>query len=145
MGKRILLVFNHEIHSYSVLHYCMVYAKFFYIHLDVCCWFLMLWHRQAILIERWQVFFLCWIQDSKLGSLRRQITSRLNAHSQTDWAIEDQVNFNSTTRPNDEWAFNPLDFTVYRLSHLALAIYMFVAVNFDTHTHHIYHTHTHRC
>ena len=41
-------------------------------------------------IERRQVVF-CWIQDSKLGSLRHQIASRLNAHSQTDWAIEDQA------------------------------------------------------
>ena len=34
-------------------------------------------------IERRQFFFLCWMQDSKLGSLRHQIASRLNAHSQT--------------------------------------------------------------
>ena len=40
-------------------------------------------------IERRQVVFLYWVQDSKLGSLRHQITSRLKAHSQTDWAIED--------------------------------------------------------
>ena len=31
------------------------------------------------------------MQDSKLGSLRHQMASRLNAHSQTDWAIEDQA------------------------------------------------------
>ena len=42
-------------------------------------------------IERRQVVFLCWMQDSKLGSLRHQIADRLNAHSQTDWAIEDQA------------------------------------------------------
>ena len=28
------------------------------------------------------------MQDSNLGSLRHQIASRLNAHTQTDWAIE---------------------------------------------------------
>ena len=31
------------------------------------------------------------MQDSKVGSLRHKIASRLNAHSQTDWAIEDQA------------------------------------------------------
>ena len=43
-------------------------------------------------IKRIQVDSLCWIQDSMLGSLRRQIANRLNTHSQTDWAIEDQAN-----------------------------------------------------
>ena len=38
-------------------------------------------------IERRHVVFLCWMQDSKLGSLRHEIASRLNAHSLTDWAI----------------------------------------------------------
>ena len=41
-----------------------------------------------IRIERRQVVYLCWEQDSNLGSLRHQIASRLNARSQTDWAIE---------------------------------------------------------
>ena len=83
-------------------------------------------------IERRQVVFLYWVQDSKLASLRHQITSRLNAHSQTDWAIEDleKKNLNSTACPYGEWAFSPLDFTANCLSHLALAIYKFV-VNFD--------------
>ena len=35
-------------------------------------------------IERRQVVFLCRMQDSNLGSLRHQIASRLNAHSQTN-------------------------------------------------------------
>ena len=39
--------------------------------------------------------------------------------------------FNSTARPYDQQAFSPLDFTANWLSHLALAIYMFVVVNFD--------------
>ena len=42
-------------------------------------------------IERRQVVFLCWMQNSKLGSLRHQIASRLNAHSQTGWGKEDQA------------------------------------------------------
>ena len=62
-------------------------------------------------IERRQVVFLCRMQDSKLGSLRYQFASRLNVHSQTHWAIEDQAkNLYSTTRPNDEWAFSPFEF-----------------------------------
>ena len=40
-------------------------------------------------------------------------------------------NLNSTARPYDQRAFSPLDPTVSWLSHLALAIYMFVVVNFD--------------
>ena len=80
-----------------------------------------------IRIERRQVVFLCWTHD-----LWHLIASRLNAHSQTDWDIEDQAkNFNSTARPYDEWAFSPLAFTAPWFSHLVLAIYMFVVVNFD--------------
>ena len=85
-----------------------------------------------IRIERRQVVFLCWMQDSNLEVSRLLFTSRLNAHSKTDWAIEDQAkNLNSTARPYDEWAFSPLDFSAVWLSHLALAIYIFVVVNFD--------------
>ena len=64
------------------------------------------------------------------GSLKNLFARRLNAHSQTEWAIKDPVkNLNSTARPYDEWAFSPLDFTVVWLSHHALPIYMFVVVN----------------
>ena len=42
-------------------------------------------------IERRPFVFLCWMQDRKLGSVRHQIASRMNAHSHTDWAIEDQA------------------------------------------------------
>ena len=38
---------------------------------------------------------------------------------------------NSTALLYDEWAFSPLDFTAVWLSHLALAIYMFVVVDVD--------------
>ena len=42
------------------------------------------------------------------------------------------VNFQQpVARPYDEWEFSPLAFTAGWLSHLALAIYMFVVVNFD--------------
>ena len=40
-------------------------------------------------------------------------------------------NLNSAARPYDQRAFSPLDPTAVWLSHLALAIYMFVVVNFD--------------
>ena len=40
-------------------------------------------------------------------------------------------NLNSTARPDDQPAFSPLDPTVSWLSHLALAIYIFVVVNVD--------------
>ena len=72
------------------------------------------------------------MQGSKLGILRNQIASRLKALSQTDCAIKDQAkNLNSTAHPYDEWAFSPLDFTANWLSHLAVAIYMFVVVHVD--------------
>ena len=84
-----------------------------------------------IQIERRQVAFLFRMQDLNPGS-RHQIASRLNALWQTDWAIENQAkNLNSTARPYDQRAFSPLDPTVSWLSHLALAIYIFVVVNFD--------------
>ena len=83
-------------------------------------------------IGRRQVVFLCWIQDSNPEGLWNQISSRLNVHSQTVWAIEDQAkNLNSTARPYDQRAFSPLHPTAVWHSHLALAIYMFVVVNFD--------------
>ena len=40
-------------------------------------------------------------------------------------------NLNLTASPNDQRAFSPLGPTVSWLSHLALAIYIFVVVNFD--------------
>ena len=76
-------------------------------------------------IKRRQIVFLCWMQDSKLGSFRHQFASTPNAYSQTHWAIEDQAKtLNSTAHPYDEWAFSPLDFTADWLSHLALTIYI---------------------
>ena len=42
-------------------------------------------------IERRQVVFLCWRQDSNPEGLRHLFASRLNACWQTDWAIEDQA------------------------------------------------------
>ena len=72
------------------------------------------------------------MQDSNLGSLRHQIASKLNAHSQTDRAIEDQAeSMNSIARSYDERAFSQHDFTGGWFSDLALAKYMLVVFNFD--------------
>ena len=92
----------------------------------------MLWHRQAIFKSKGEK--LCSSAECRLWTRgpRHQIASRLNARWQTAWAMEDQAkNLNSTARPYDQRAFSPLDPTVSWLSHLALAIYIFVVVNFD--------------
>ena len=92
----------------------------------------MLWHRQAKFKSKGDK--LCSSAECRLWTRcpRHQIASRLNGRWQTDWAIEDQAkNLNSTARPYDQRAFSPLDPTVSWLSHLALAIYIFVVVNFD--------------
>ena len=111
-----------------------------YIHI-CCCLFDALAQASDIQIERRQVVFLCWRQDLNPGpqtpnrqqtGLRHLFASRLNACWQTDWAIEDQLkNLNSTARPYDQQAFSPLDLITSWLLHLALAIYIFVVVNFD--------------
>ena len=92
----------------------------------------MLWHRQAIFKSKRDKLCSsaeCWLWTQ---GPRHQIASRLNARWQTDWTIEDQAkNLNSTARPYDQRAFSPLEPTVSWLSHLALAIYIFVVVNFD--------------
>ena len=84
-----------------------------------------------ILIERGQVVFLCWMQDSNPRS-------QPPIHQQTECLLTNRLsyrgsgkNLNSTARPYDQQAFSPLDLTASWLSHLALAIYMLVVVNFD--------------
>ena len=93
----------------------------------------MLWHRQATFESKGDK--LSSSAESRIRThqgLRYQIASRLNAHWQTDWAIEDQAkNLNSTARPYDQRAFSPLDPTAVWHSHLALPTYVFVVVNFD--------------
>ena len=72
------------------------------------------------------------MQDSNPGGLWNPIFSRLNACWQTDWAIEDQAKkleldslslWSASIQPT--WP------TAIWHSHLALAIYIFVVVNFD--------------
>ena len=92
----------------------------------------MLWHRQAIFESKGDKLSSSAECRIRTQGLRHLFASRLNACWQTDWAIEDQAkNLNSTARPYDQQAFSPLDLTASWLSHLALAIYMFVVVNFD--------------
>ena len=92
----------------------------------------MLWHRKAIFESKGDKLSSsakCRIRTHQ--GLRHLFASRLNACWQTDWAIENQAkNLNSTARPYDQQAFSPLDLAASWLSHLALAIYIFV-VNFD--------------
>ena len=76
------------------------------------------------LIQRRQVVFLSWMQDSKLGSLRHQFTNRLNAHSQTHWAIKDQAkNLNSTAHPNDMMSEHPAHLTSLRQQAIICYLY----------------------
>ena len=92
----------------------------------------MLWHRQAIFESKGDKLSSSAESRIRTQGLRYLFTSRLNACWQTDWAIEDQAkNLNSTARPYDQQAFSPLDLTANWLSHLALAIYMFVVDHFD--------------
>ena len=50
-------------------------------------------------IERRQIVFLCWMQDSNPKGLWNPISSRLNACWQTDWAIEDHAKKTWTRQP----------------------------------------------
>ena len=59
-------------------------------------------------IERRQVVFLCWVQDSNPDGLWKRISRRLNARWQTDWATEGQAkNLNSTARPYASASIQP--------------------------------------
>ena len=92
----------------------------------------MLWHRQAIFESKGDKLSYPAECRIRTQGLRHLFASRLNACWQTDWAIEDQAkNLNSTARPYDQQAFKPLRLPASWLSHLALAIYMFVVVNFN--------------
>ena len=86
--------------------------------------------------------FLWCDQDSNLPLVRlgfqprclgNPVASRLNAHSQIHWFLEDQAkkNLNSIARSCHEQLISYLDIAVNGLSHLALAIRIFVVVDFD--------------
>ena len=91
-----------------------------------------LWHTQAIFKSK---------GDKLCSSAECRIWPRVpDTKSPADWMLADKPtelsriklkNLNSTARPYDQRAFSPLDPTVSWLSHLALAIYIFVVVNFE--------------
>ena len=107
-----------------------------YIHTCLLLSISMLWHRQAIFKSKGDKLSSSaecriWTRDP-----RHQFASRRNARWQTDWAIEVQAkNLNSTARPYDQRAFSPLGPTVSWLSHLALAIYMYIHTYINTYIH----------
>ena len=79
-------------------------------------------------IERRQVVIHWWIQNANKAHLSR-IYNRLNAHWQTACPIEDQAkNLNSIARLYEQRAFSPIDPTAGWLSHLLMAICMFVVI-----------------
>ena len=92
----------------------------------------LLWHRQAIF-------------ESKGDNLSSSVECRVRTwdvwytQSPADWMLTHKrtelskikQNLNSITRPYGERTLGQLDFTAGWLSHLDLAIYMYVAVNFD--------------
>ena len=93
----------------------------------------MLWHRQAIFESKGDK-----LSSSAEGRIRTQRVS--DTYSPADWMPADKPtelsriklkNLNSTARPYDQQAFSPPDPTAICHSHLALAIYIFVVVNFD--------------
>ena len=60
----------------------------------------MLWHRQAIFESKEDNLSASAEYRIRTQGLRHETASRLNAHWQTEWAIEDQAkNLNSTARP----------------------------------------------
>ena len=137
--KSVAFMFCSVFFIYSITQNCFQYPgfsiiTFLSISVDILVVLILiaLWHREVISSRRRQVAFLCWMQDLKHGSLRHQIASRLNAHSQTDWAEDQDKTLNSTTRPYDECAFSPFDFTAGTGSRLALAIYIFAVLIYYT-------------
>ena len=92
----------------------------------------MLWHRQGIFQSKGDK-----LSSSAEGGFEPKVS---DTNSPADWLPTDKPtelsriklkNLNSTALPYDQQAFSPLDFSASWLSHLALAIYMFVVVNFD--------------
>ena len=119
-----------QTYMHTYIHTCM--HTYIHTYIFVVVNFDALARASDFRIERRQLVFLCWMQDSNPEGLWNPIFSRLNACWQTDWAIEDQAkNLNSTARTYDQQAFSPPDPTAIWHSHLALAIYIFVVVNFD--------------
>ena len=120
---------NKWTHIHSFIH------TFIHSYIDTCLLLLisMLWQRQVIFESKGDKLSSSAECRIRTRGIRHLVASSLNACWQTDWAIDDQAkkNLNLTARPYDQQAFSPLDLTASWLSHLALAIYMFVVVNVD--------------
>ena len=113
-----------------LFNFVLLYYIYIYVFVDVD---FMLWHRQTLFASKGDTLSSSTDCKIRTQGLRHQIASSLNARRQNDWTIEDQAkNLNSSARPYGQRAFNPPDPTASWLSHLALAIYMFVVVNSDT-------------
>ena len=93
----------------------------------------MLWHRQTIFKSKGDR-----LSSSAESRFRTQRVS--DTYSPADWMPADKTtelsriklkNLNSTACPYDQQAFSPPDPTAIWHSHLAMVIYIFVAVNFD--------------
>ena len=109
-----------------------------YVYIYLLLLISMLWHRQAIFESKGDK-----LSSSAEGRIRTQRVS--DTYSPADWMPADKPtelsrikqNLNSTARPYDQQAFrtrtrtSPPDPTAIWHSHLALAIYIFVVVNFD--------------
>ena len=102
-------------------------------YLPACLPACLLWHRQAIFESKGDK-----LSSSAESRIRTQGVSE--TQSPADWMPADKPtelsriklkNLNSTARPYDQQAFSPPDPTAIWHSHLALAIYIFVVVNFD--------------
>ena len=76
-----------------LLHLALVIYMFVVVNFDALA------QASDFQIKRRQIVFLCWMQDLNQG-LWNRISSRMNAHSQSDWGIEDQAKtLNSTALP----------------------------------------------
>ena len=92
----------------------------------------MLWHKQAIFESKGDK--LSSSAESRIRThqgLRHKIASRMPIDKLAELSRIKLWNLNSTARPYDQRAFSPFDLTAIWHSHLALAISMFVVVNFD--------------
>ena len=124
------MISKHSAHSNSLL---VGFHTWLWRHTCLLLLISMLWRRKVIFESKGDMLPSSAQCSFRTQGLRHLYASRLNACWQTNWAIENQAkkNLNSTTCPYDQQAFSPLDLTARWLSHLALAIYMFLVVNFD--------------
>ena len=82
-------------------------------------------------IERRQVVFLCWKNDSNPESHTYSPADWMPADKPTELSRIKLKNLNSTARPYDQQAFSPPDTSAIWHLHLVLKIYILCVVNFD--------------